>query len=161
MSLMRRPSASAMRPRFSRALADVDLPGGDRADAQLLHVGVGRVDQPAGLGRGEDRDGPGLPVRDEVGALERVDRDVDRLHVGLGLVAADLLADEQHRRLVALALADDDPSGEVDLVHRPAHGFGGRGVGLVLLAASHEPCRRDCGGLGHAHHLEREQRFHG
>jgi hypothetical protein len=68
------------------------------------------MDKPAGLGRGEDGDCPGLPVRDEVGALQRVDRDVDRLDVGLGLVAADLLADEQHRRLVALALADDDPS---------------------------------------------------
>ncbi len=42
---------------------------------------------------------------------------------------ADLLADVQHRRLVALALADDDPSGEFDLVHGPAHGLGGGAVG--------------------------------
>ena len=42
---------------------------------------------------------------------------------------ADLLADEQHRRLVALALADDDRAGHLDVVERPAHRLGRRPVG--------------------------------
>ena len=68
---------------------------------------------------------------------------------------ADPLADVEHRRLVALALADDDPAGEVDLVHRLAHRLGGGLVGAVALAASHEPRRLDGGGLGDPDHLER------
>ena len=56
---------------------DVDLAGGDRPDAQLLHVRVRGVGQATGLRCGEDRDSSGLAVGDEVGALQRVDRDVD------------------------------------------------------------------------------------
>ena len=163
MSLTRRPRALAMRPQvLGRGIADVDLAGGHRPDAELLHVGVGGVGQAARLGRGEDRDRAGLAVGDEVGALERVDRDVHSRHVvAVGAGPADALADVQHRRLVALALADDDPAGEVDLVHRPAHGLGRGGVGLVLLAAAHEPRRFDRRRLGDADHLEREELFHG
>ncbi len=76
------------------------------------------------------------------------------------LVPADLLADVQHRRLVALALADDDPPGELDLVHRPAHRLDRGAVGLVLLAAAHEPRRSKRRRLGDADHLEREELFH-
>ena len=68
----------------------------------------------------------------------------------------DALADVQHRRLVALALADDDPAGELDLVHRPAHRLGRGGVGFVLLAPAHEARGGDGRGLGDAGHLERE-----
>ena len=73
---------------------------------------------------------------------------------------ADLLADVEHRRLVALALADDDPPGDVDLVHRPAHRLGRQPVGAVPVAAAHEARRRDRRRLGDAHHLEGEQLFH-
>ncbi len=73
-----------------------------RADRDLLHIDVGRVQQRAALGHGHDGDGAGHVLGAERGALERIDGDVD-----LGaLLVADLLADEQHRRLVALALAD-------------------------------------------------------
>ncbi len=76
---------------------------------------------------------PGLAVGDEVGALQRVHRDVDpRDVVAVRAGPPDPLADVQHRRLVALALADDDPAGEVDLVHRPAHRLGRGGVRGVL-----------------------------
>ena len=78
----------------------------------------------------------------------------------IGAGPADPLADVQHRRLVALALADDDPTGEVDLVHRPAHRLGRRGVGVVLLAATHEPRGLDGRRLRDPDHLEREQLFH-
>ena len=69
----------------------------------------------------------------------------------------DLLADVQHRRLVALALADDDRPREVRLVHRAAHRLGRGLVGLVALALAHEPRGRDRRGLGDPDHLEREQ----
>ena len=108
MSLTFRPSASAIRWRFSAGGGDVDVTGRDRADAQLLEVGVRGVEEAAALGRGEDGDRAALAGGDEVRALERVDRDVDRGDRPVVVVAADLLADVEHRRLVALALADDD-----------------------------------------------------
>ena len=147
---------------LGRGGADVDLAGRDRSDAQLLHVRVGRVGEAAGLGCREDGDGAGLAVGDEVGALERVHRDVDpRDVVATGPRPTDTLADVEHRRLVTLALADHDPPGEVDLVHRPAHRLGRGGVGGILLAATHEPRRLDRRRLGHPDHLQREQLFHG
>ena len=98
---------------------------------------------------------------DEVRALERVDGDVDpRDVVAIGARPPDPLADVEHRRLVALALADDDPPGEVDLVHRPAHRLGGGRVRAVAVAAAHEPRRLDGRRLGDPDHLEREQLFH-
>jgi hypothetical protein len=143
-----------------RTLPDVDFAAGDdRPDAQLVEVRVRGVGQAALLGRGEDGDCVPLAVGDEVGALERIDRDVDLWNVVL-VVAADLLADVEHRRLVALALADDDRARELNLVHRPAHGLGRGLVGLVLLAPSHEPGRGERRRLGDADHLEREQLLH-
>ena len=162
MSLTLRPSASAMRPRFSVGLdPDVDLARRDRPDAQLLEVRVGGMGQAAGLRRGKDGDRAGLAVGHEVRALQRIDGDVDAGHVlAVGAGAPDALTDVEHRRFVALALADDDPAGEVDLVHRRAHRLGGRGVRLVLGAATHEPGGFDGGRLGDADHLEREQLLH-
>ena len=144
-------------------LADVDLAGHDRPDAQLLEVRVGGVEQAAALGRREDGDRVGLAVGDEVRALERIDGDVDRGRrlAGLDALSADLLADVQHRRLVALALADDDRAGHVDLVHRPAHRLDRGPVGVVLGAAAHVASGGDRRGLRDPDHLEREQRLHG
>ena len=145
-----------------RALPDVDLAGHDRPDAELLEVRIRGVDQAALLGGCEHGDRPCLAEGNEVRPLKWIDRDIDLRGVtGVGVVAlADLLPDEEHRRLVALALADHDPPGELDLVHRPAHGLDGRVVGLVLLAAAHEPGRCDRGGFSHPDHLESEQLLH-
>ena len=68
----------------------------------------------------------------------------------------DALADVQHRGLVALALADDDRAGELDLVHRRPHRLGRGAVGAIAIAATHHPGRRDGGRLGHPDHLEGE-----
>jgi hypothetical protein len=155
MSLTPRPSADAIRWRFSV--------GDSRMSTLLLEVGIRGVDQAAFLRCREDGDCPGLAVGDEIRALERVDRDVDPLRRVwiIGLVPADLLADVQHRRLVTLPLADDDPPGELDLVHRPAHRLDRRPVGLVLLATAHETRRSKGRRLGDPNHLERKQLFHG
>ena len=112
---------------------EIDLALRGRAHDELFHVRIGRVEQSATLGDRKDRDRIRAPMRDGVGALERIDGDID-----LGADAlADLFADIQHRRLVSLAFTDDDAPVERDLVHRPAHGFHGRLVGLVLLAVTH------------------------
>ena len=91
-----------------------------------------------------------------------IDRDVDPLGRNrvVRLVPPDLLADEEHGRLVALPLADDDPPGELDLVHRPAHRLDGRSVRLILLAAAHEPRGSKRRRLSDADHLERKELFH-
>ena len=74
--------------------------------------------------------------------------------------STDALADVQHRGLVSLTLADDDPAGEVDLVHRPAHRLGRGGVGTVALAASHEPRRLERCRLRDTDHLQGEELLH-
>ena len=52
---------------------------------------------------------------------------------------ADLLADVEHGRLVALALADDDGAADLRLLHGAAHRLDGGVVGAVAVATSHEP----------------------
>src|SRR3546814_4342458 len=56
-------------------------------------------------------------LRGDRGAFERVERDVD-----LRAAAADLLADVEHRCLVALALADHDGAVDLEVVERGPHG---------------------------------------
>src|SRR5258708_6225841 len=105
---------------------------------------------PATLRYREDRDRVRAAFRDRVRPFERVDRDID-----LGADAlADLLADVEHRRLVALALADDDAPVERDLVHRLAHCFHGRPVGLVVISVTHPVRGGDRRGLGDADKLQ-------
>ena len=58
----------------------------------------------------------------------------------LGAAAgADLLADVEHRRLVALALADHHRAVDVEHVERLAHGVDRRLVGRVLVAVADQP----------------------
>jgi hypothetical protein len=96
-----------------------------------------------GTGLGTDR-----------GAFQRIERDVD---LGAGALGrADLLADEQHRRLVALALTDDDGPVHVELVERGAHRLDGGGVGRLLVAAADQLGSGDRRRFGHADHFEDE-----
>ena len=66
---------------------------------------------------GDDADGTGLPRRDEVRALHGVNGD---LH-GVAVARAEFLADVEHRRLIAFALADDHDALHVDVAERAAH----------------------------------------
>jgi hypothetical protein len=68
--------------------------------------------------------------------------------------APDLFADVEHRRLVALALANDDRAVEADVVHRAAHRFHRRFVGVVVVAVTHPVVGRDRRGLGDTHEIE-------
>ena len=111
------------------------------------------------LGHRDDRQRVGEAVGAQVRALQRIDGDVD-----LGRVrgaVAHLLADVEHRRLVALALADDDAAAHVQVAEGAAHRLGGGAVGAVLVAEADEARRGQRGGLGDANDFECEVSVHG
>ena len=119
---------------FGRALGEVDDPFGIAwADRQLVHIDVGRVEQVAFLGHGQHGERIGSGLGGDRGAFQRIERDVD---LGAGALGrADLFADIEHRRFVALALADHYGSVHRQLVERGAHRFDRSMVGSLLIAA--------------------------
>ena len=153
ISLGLTPFASAAGGRFSRGSVDGDGVGHLLPADELVHVDgrAGEEHRPA-LGDGDHGDRVRLADRREAGALERVDG-----HVHLGrLAVADLLAVVEHRRLVLLALADDDDAAHGDGVEHRAHRVDRRLVGGVLVAAADPAPAAERGRLGHADELEGE-----
>ena len=69
---------------------------------------------------------------------------------------ADVLAVVEHRRLVLLALADDDDAVHADRAQHGVHAVHGGLVGGDLVALADPARGLQRGGLGHAHELERE-----
>ena len=69
---------------------------------------------------------------------------------------ADLLADVEHRRLVALALADDDRAVDRHRVHLAPHRLDRHLVGLVPVALPHRVRAGDGRLLDDAQEVERE-----
>ena len=122
------------------------------ADCDLLHVDVGRVEQRAAFGHRHGGDRARHVLCAKCSPLERVDRDID---LGAFFVA-DRLADEKHRRLVALALPDHDNSVDRQLVELAPHGVDRRLIRRLLIAAPAPARRRHRRALGHAHDFERE-----
>ena len=120
------------------------------ADGDLLHVDVGRGEQRARLGHRHHGDRARHVLGAERRALERIDGDVDLRAAAV----ADPLADEQHRRLVALALADHHRAVDRQAVELAAHGVDRRLVGGLLVAAPAQARRGDGGALGDAHEFE-------
>ena len=117
-----------------------------RADRDLVHVHVGRMQQ-AALGRDREhrqRIGHGLGA--DRRALERIDGDVDTR----ALAGAHLLADVEHRRLVHLALADHHAAANGQLGQLPPHGIDGGLVGALDVTATAQSRGGDGGGLRHA-----------
>ncbi len=86
------------------------------------------------------------------GALERIDGYID-LRAGID---ADLLADIQHRRLVALALADHDGAFDGQFVELAPHRVDRGLVGRLLVAMAAQPRRRHRRAFRHPHDLERQ-----
>ena len=126
-----------------------------RADRDLVHIDVGRVEQRAAFRHRHGGDRARHVLGAQRRAFERIDRDVD-LRPGF---RADLLADEQHRRFVALALADHDRAVDRQLVELAPHGVDGGLVGGLLVAVAAQPRRRHRRAFGHAHDLERQDAF--
>ena len=123
-----------------------------RADSDLVHVDVGGVQQRALVGHGERGDRAGHVLGAERGAFERIDRDVD-LRAAL---AAHLLADEQHRRFVHLALADHNRAVDQQLAEFAPHRVDRGLIGFFLGAAPAQTRRRDRCPLGHPGEFDRE-----
>ena len=140
---------------LGRALGEVDhavrIAGADR---ELVHIDVGGVEQAALLGDGEHGQRVGAGLGGDRGALERIERDVDA-RAG-ALRGADPLADEQHRRLVALALADHHRAVDVERVQRRAHRLDRGMIGRLLVAAADQLRRRHRRRLGHPDHLQHQ-----
>jgi len=123
-----------------------------RPDRDLLHIDVRRVQQRAFIGHRNSGDRARHVLGAQRGTLERVDRDIDFR----ALPGPHLLADEQHRRLVKLALADHHGAVDRQVVELAPHGVDRGLIGRLLGAASAQPRRRDRRPLGHAHDLERQ-----
>ncbi len=122
-----------------------------RADGDLVHVDVGREEQAALFGNGDDGQRVGQVLGADRRAFERIERDIDRRT----FAAADLFADIEHRRLVALALADHHRALDGEAVEFLPHGIDGGLVGSLFVAASAQSGSRDRGAFGDAH------QFHG
>ena len=137
-------------------------------DHQLLHVEIGRVQQSAAVRGREHGDGVRRTGRTQVRALERIDRDVHLRELVGGAVPVpiarmghpDLLADVQHRRLVALALADHNRAVDRHAVHHPPHRLHGNLIGLVAVALAHRVRTRNGGLFDHAQEFEGKVRIH-
>ena len=69
---------------------------------------------------------------------------------------ADLLANEQHRRLIHLAFADDDRPVDGKPAQFAAHGVHGCLIRFLLGAAAAQPRGGDRRALRHPHDFERQ-----
>ena len=136
----------------------VDLARRGRPDDEFFHVGVGRLKQAAFFGDGDDRDRVADQARGDVRSLDRVDGDVYSPGVRPG--PAYSFADVEHRRFVALALANDDFTVDVEFVQHAAHGVGARLVDQVRVALARHPARGDGRLFGDAHRVEDEGTLH-
>ncbi len=123
------------------------------AAGHLFHVHAGAgVEHRATLGKSDHRQRARHAARAERRPLQRVDGDVDHRRAAV----ADLLAVEEHRRLVLLALADDDDPVHRDRVEHEAHRVHRRAIGGDLVAAADPASGGERRRLGDADELQRE-----
>ncbi|SBS70173.1 hypothetical protein MIPYR_10326 [uncultured Microbacterium sp.] len=131
--------------------ADVDDAHACRAGHELVHVEHRRrVEHRPAVGHGDDRERVVAALGGQRGPVDRVDGDV-ALRPASG---TDVLAVEEHRRVVLLALADHDEPVEVHGGQERPHRVDGGTVGELLLAASDERDRADRRGLRGPDELE-------
>ena len=100
------------------------------------------MEQPALLRRREHGNRTRRTGRTEVRAFKRVNRDVDLRSTQPAppvhdIRETDFLADEEHRRFVALAFADDDCPVDGDRIELAAHCHHRRLVGLMAVSLAH------------------------
>ena len=102
------------------------------ADGDLVHVDVRRVQKPALLGDGNAGERIGLVLGAHRSAFERVDGDIH----ARPFARTHLFTDVEHRRLVALALADHDRAVNRQLVELRTHGVHSGLIGGALVAVA-------------------------
>ena len=123
-----------------------------RANRQLVHIGVGRVQHRAAWAHGDHGQRIGHVLGGQRGAFERVQRDV---HAG-AIAGADFFADVKHRGFVTLAFADHHDARDVEHVKLFAHRVDGGLVGGFLITLADQLGRGQRGGFGNAGEAERE-----
>ena len=104
----------------------------------------------------------GAPGGAEIGALERIDGDI-HLRIKSVPVArrdAHFLADEKHRRFIALAFADHDRPVHAHVFHLMPHRLHRDVVGFVRVAQAHRARRSDSRLFHHAKKFKTERPFH-
>jgi hypothetical protein len=92
------------------------------------------VQQSASLAGGEHGDRVRLARGAQVRALQRIDGDVEREPAAEAARRAELFADEQHGRGVALALADHDRAVDGQAAQHAAHGRHRHEIGAMAVA---------------------------
>ncbi len=110
------------------------------------------MQEAAGLGHGDHRQGVVHGLGGERGAFQRIERDIDLV----AFAGPHLLADIEHRRLVAFAFADHHGGIHVDGVEGVAHGIDRHLVGVFLAAAPAQGRRRHGRRLGDTGDLDGE-----
>ena len=138
-----------------RRALEVDDAAAVGADSNLLHVGVGALQEDVVIGDRDDRERAGAAGRADARALERVEGDL-----GGGAALADAIAGVQQRRLVGTALADQHRAAHRNRVERTPHRLDGGAIRPCLVAASHVARRRERGSLRDADDLERQVAVH-
>ena len=140
-----------------RLFVEIDeIVGQPPAHRDLVHINVGRVEKTAGIGHRDHRQRIGAALGGDRRPFERVEGDVDRRAVS----GADLLADVEHRRLVALAFADHDRAVDGERIERRAHRVDRGLVGRLFVTPPHQPRGREGRRLGHPDGLQCEVAIH-
>ncbi len=130
---------------------DVQHVRGVGSDGDLVHVeDRRRVEHRPAFGHRQHRDRVGHALAHQRGAVDRVDGEVALRAVAV----ADLFAVVEHRRVVLLALADDDDAAHRHRVDQLAHRVDRGAVAALLVAASHPAAGGHRAGLGDPHQLQ-------
>ena len=134
----------------------VDSAFSARADDQLFHIHIRRVEEAALIADRHHRQGVGLAHRRHAGAFDGIDGDIYRI----ALAGTHFFADIKHRRFIDFALADDDGAVDIDEVKHNAHGVNRCAVGGILIAAAQPFIARQRGGFGDTRKFDGQFSFH-
>src|SRR5688500_11400385 len=147
---------------FDRCI-NIHSTAGRRPDHDLVHVDIGRVEQPSALGRGQYRDRVVCTEGTEVSSLEWIDRDVDLWKFQPSFVregaAADFLPDVDHQSLSALTCTDHDAAAHRYRIHNLAHRFDGYMVRVFAIALAHRFRRFDRCSFGYTQKIQSQFAF--
>ena len=134
-----------------RTVVEIDkAPRQAGAHGDLVHVNVGGVQEAAFFGDGKDRQRTRTAGRGDGRAFKRVERNVDLRSVS----GPHFLADEQHGRLVALALADHHRAVDIEAVQHCPHGIDGGLIRGHFVAPPGQTRSGDGRRLGDAHRVQ-------
>src|SRR6185503_18007476 len=145
---------------FHRSI-DIDNAARRRANHDLVHVNIRRVQQTTAFCSGEYGDRVVGAESAEVCAFERVDRNVDlgarfSDFIADAESAANFLADVEHWSFIAFAFADHHASTHGNRVHYFPHRLDGYVIGKLPVALTHGSGGSYRRGFGYAQEIQRQ-----